>query len=32
MEVTLGGKYYQATSEGLKVLQDYKLFKERLFS
>jgi predicted glycosyltransferase/predicted transcriptional regulator len=30
LEATLGGKYYQATSEGLLVLQDYKQFRERL--
>jgi predicted glycosyltransferase len=31
-ETTLGGKYYQATKEGLKVLQDYKLVHGRLFT
>jgi hypothetical protein len=31
-ETTLGGKYYQATSEGLKVLQDYRTVHARLFS
>ena len=31
-ENTLGGKYYQATKEGLKVLQDYKMVHSRLFS
>jgi predicted glycosyltransferase/predicted transcriptional regulator len=31
-EATLGGKYYQATSDGLKVLQEYKQFKQRLFT
>jgi predicted glycosyltransferase/predicted transcriptional regulator len=30
LEATLGGKYYQATSDGLQVLQDYKRFRERL--
>jgi predicted transcriptional regulator len=31
-ENTLGGKYYQATKEGLKLLQDYKELHTRLFS
>ena len=31
VEVTLGGKYYQSTDDGLRLLQDYKRFKERLF-
>lgn len=31
-ETTLGGKYYQATQEGLKLLQDYKTVHTRLFS
>lgn len=31
-ETTLGGKYYQATKEGLRVLQDYRLVHSRLFS
>ena len=31
-ENTLGGKYYQATKEGLKVLQEYKTVHSRLFS
>ena len=31
-ENTLGGKYYQATKEGLRVLQDYKTVHSRLFS
>jgi uncharacterized protein len=31
-ENTLGGKYYQATKEGLKLLQDYKMLHTRLFS
>jgi uncharacterized protein len=30
-ETTLGGKYYQATPEGLKLLQDYKVVHARLF-
>jgi len=30
VEATLGGKYYQATSDGLQVLQDYRRFRERL--
>jgi hypothetical protein len=30
-ETTLGGKYYQATKEGLKLLQDYRAVHERLF-
>lgn len=31
VETTLGGKYYQSTSDGLRVLEDYKRFKDRLF-
>ncbi len=31
-ENTLGGKYYQATKEGLRILQDYRLVHSRLFS
>jgi uncharacterized protein len=31
-ENTLGGKYYQATTEGLRILQDYKTVHTRLFS
>ena len=31
-ETTLGGKYYQATKEGLRVLQDYKTVHNRLFA
>jgi predicted glycosyltransferase len=31
LEATLGGKYYQSTSDGLRVLEDYKRFKDRLF-
>jgi predicted glycosyltransferase len=31
-ENTLGGKYYRATKDGLKLLQDYKLVHSRLFS
>ncbi|HEV2139133.1 MAG TPA: DUF354 domain-containing protein [Nitrososphaerales archaeon] len=31
-ENTLGGKYYQATKEGLRVLQDYKVVHSRLFA
>ncbi|MGA2665106.1 MAG: DUF354 domain-containing protein [Nitrososphaerales archaeon] len=31
VEVTLGGKYYQSTGEGLKLLQEYKQFRDRLF-
>jgi hypothetical protein len=30
-ENTLGGKYYRATTEGLKLLQDYKLVHSKLF-
>ena len=30
-ETTLGGKYYQATPEGLKLLQEYKVVHARLF-
>jgi predicted glycosyltransferase/predicted transcriptional regulator len=30
-ESTLGGKFYQATEEGLKVLENYKTIRERLF-
>jgi predicted glycosyltransferase/predicted transcriptional regulator len=31
VETTLGGKYYQSTDDGLRLLQDYKQFRERLF-
>jgi predicted transcriptional regulator len=31
-ENTLGGKYYQTTKEGLRVLQDYKMVHSRLFA
>ena len=31
-ENTLGGKYYQATKEGLRVLQDYRTVHSRLFT
>jgi predicted transcriptional regulator len=31
-ENTLGGKYYQATQEGLKLLQDYRMVHSRLFA
>ena len=31
-ENTMGGKYYQATKEGLRVLQDYKTVHSRLFT
>ena len=31
-ENTMGGKYYQATKEGLRVLQDYKTVHSRLFA
>ncbi|MDA4126846.1 MAG: DUF354 domain-containing protein [Thaumarchaeota archaeon] len=31
-ETTLGGKYYQATKEGLRVLQEYKIVHTRLFA
>ena len=31
-ENTLGGKYYRATKEGLKLLQDYKSVHAKLFS
>jgi predicted transcriptional regulator len=30
-ETTLGGKYYQATPEGLRLLQDYRIVHDRLF-
>jgi hypothetical protein len=30
-ETTLGGKYYQATPEGLRLLQDYRYVHARLF-
>jgi uncharacterized protein len=30
-EETFGGKYYQATSDGLKLLEEYRSFKDRLF-
>ena len=30
-ENTMGGKYYQATKEGLRVLQDYRTVHSRLF-
>ena len=30
-ETTLGGKYYQTTSEGLRLLQDYRIVHDRLF-
>jgi uncharacterized protein len=31
-ENTIGGKYYQTTKEGLRVLQDYKIVHSRLFA
>jgi predicted glycosyltransferase len=31
-ETTFGGKFYQATEEGLRLLQQYKLMRERLFA
>jgi len=31
-ENTLGGKYYQATKDGLRVLQDYRMVHNRLFA
>ena len=31
-ENTLGGKFYQATSEGLRLIEDYKGVKDRLFA
>jgi len=31
-ETTFGGKYYQATQEGLQLLQDYKAIHEKLFT
>jgi predicted glycosyltransferase len=31
-ETTLGGKYYQTTPEGLKLLQDYRMVHARLFT
>lgn len=31
-ETTFGGKYYQATSDGLKLLQDFQTFKQKLFT
>ncbi len=30
-EDTFGGKYYHATSDGLKLLEEYRSFKDRLF-
>ena len=30
-ETTLGGKYYQTTPEGLRLLQDYRIVHDRLF-
>jgi uncharacterized protein len=30
-EETFGGKYYQATSDGLRLLEEYRSFKDRLF-
>jgi len=30
-DTTVGGKYYQATSEGLRLLDDYKTVRSRLF-
>ena len=30
LETTIGGKYYQSTSEGLRLLEEYKRFKDRL--
>ena len=32
LESTVAGKYYQSTSDGLRVLEDYKRFKDRLFA
>jgi len=32
VENTIGGKYYQATKDGLRLLQDYKTVHSRLFS
>ncbi len=31
-ENTMGGKYYQATKEGLRLLQDYRIVHSRLFA
>ncbi|HUK74447.1 MAG TPA: DUF354 domain-containing protein [Nitrososphaerales archaeon] len=31
-ETTFGGKYYQTTNDGLKLLQDFRAFKEKLFA
>jgi len=31
-ENTFSGKYYQATGDGLKLLEDYLILRERLFS
>jgi predicted transcriptional regulator len=31
LEATIGGKYYQSTNDGLRLLEDYKRFKDRLF-
>jgi predicted transcriptional regulator len=31
-ETTFGGKFYQATEDGLRLLQQYKLLRERLFA
>ena len=30
-EETFGGRYYQATSDGLKLLEEYRSFRDRLF-
>ena len=30
-ETTLAGKYYQATAEGLKLLEDFRSVRERIF-
>jgi len=30
-EETFGGRYYQATSDGLRLLEEYRSFKDRLF-
>jgi len=31
VENTFGGRFYQATEEGLRLVESYKIIKERLF-
>ncbi len=31
-ETTFGGRYYQATGDGLKLIEEYQLFRARLFA